>query len=128
MSSSSTDRTFGFTMAIAFAVLALLRMWRRGFDQLAILLTVVAVLFAILALMAPRSLAPINRAWMRFAEILGWINTRILLIVIFYLFVTPFGIVMRLLGRNPLDFEKRDSYWTEPPKNSYGDRHFENQF
>ena len=115
-------------MAIAFAALTLLRVWRRGFDQLAIVLLVIALLFAVLALVAPRSLGPINRGWMHLAEALGWINTRILLIVIFYLVVTPLGLVMRLFRRDPLAVTKRDTYWTEPPKNSYGDRHYEKQF
>jgi hypothetical protein len=132
VSSSPTDRkqlvTFGVTMAIAFAIVAAIRVWRRGFDAIAITFCVVAAAFALFALVAPSALAPIRRVWMRFAEILGWINTRILLILIFYLVVTPLGLVMRLFRRPPLDMARRDSYWTEPPRNSYGDRHYEKQF
>ena len=128
MSSSPTERAFGLTMSVAFAALTLLRLWRRGFDDVAILLAVVAALFATIALVAPRSLARIHRGWMRLAEALGWINTRILLILIFYLVVTPLGLIMRLFRRAPLDMARRDSYWTDPPKNSYGDRHYEKQF
>ncbi|HEX7419739.1 MAG TPA: SxtJ family membrane protein [Thermoanaerobaculia bacterium] len=132
MSSSPTERrqlvTFGVTMAIAFAIVAAIRVWRRGFDAIAITFCVVAAVFALSALVAPAMLAPIRRWWMRFAEILGWINTRILLILIFYLVVTPLGLVMRVFRRPPLDMARRDSYWTEPPRNSYGDRHYEKQF
>lgn len=132
MSSSPTERkrlaTFGATMAIAFSIVAAIRIWRRGLDGLAISFFVIAALFAFSALVVPVALAPIHRAWMRFAEVLGWINTRILLILIFYLVVTPLGLVMRLLRRAPLDMARRDSYWTEPPRNSYGDRHYEKQF
>ena len=115
-------------MSVAFAVLTALRVWRRRFDEVAILLVVMAALFATIALVAPRSLEPIHRWWMRLAEALGWINTRILLILIFYLVVTPLGLIMRLFRRAPLDMARRDSYWTDPPKNSYGDRHYEKQF
>jgi saxitoxin biosynthesis operon SxtJ-like protein len=115
---------FGITMAVAFAVIALLRLWRRGADEIAIAVFVVAAIFAVLTL-APSALAPIYRAWMKFAEALGWVNTRVLLILIFYLVVTPIGLIMRLFGRSPLP---RDSHWTEAPRNSYGDRHYEKQF
>jgi len=115
-------------MAVAFAIVGAIRAWRRGFDGVAVAACVVAALFALSALIAPVMLAPVYRWWMRFAEILGWINTRILLILIFYLVVTPLGLVMRLFRRPPLDMARRDSYWTEPPRNSYGDRHYEKQF
>ena len=132
MTSSPTERrrlvTFGVTMGIAFAVVAAIRAWRRGFDSFAIAFCAVAALFLLIALVAPTALGPIHRYWMRFAEALGWLNTRILLILIFYLVVTPLGLVMRVFRRPPLDMARRDSYWTEPPRNSYGDRHYEKQF
>lgn len=65
------------------------------------------------------------RLWMKFADALAWINTRILLIVIYYLVVTPTGLAMRLFGKSPLD---SDGHWRKPAKHSYGDRHFEKQF
>ena len=132
MSSSSTDRrqlvTFGVTMAVALALLTLVRIWRRGLDEVAVFVMITAALFALTAFLTPQTLAPIHRWWMRLAEALGWINTRILLILIFYLVVTPLGLLMRLFRRAPLDMARRDSYWTEPPRNSYGDRHYEKQF
>ena len=54
------------------------------------------------ALLAPRVLAPVHRAWMLVGEILGWINTRILLGVVFYLVITPMGLIMRLLGKHTM--------------------------
>ena len=60
-----------------------------------------AVLLIVPGLVAPRILAPAYRLWMKLAEVLAWINTRILLGVVFYLVVTPIGLIMRLLGRGP---------------------------
>jgi hypothetical protein len=54
------------------------------------------------ALVLPRSLIHVHRAWMAAAEALGWINTRILLSVIFYGLMTPMGIVMRRRRRDPM--------------------------
>ena len=59
----------------------------------------VGALFALLAAAAPRALVPLYKPWMRLAEALGWLNTRILLILIFYLVVTPIGLVLRLFRR-----------------------------
>jgi hypothetical protein len=65
------------------------------------------------------------RGWMKFADALAWINTRILLTVIYYLVVTPTGAVMRLFGKSPLD---ADGNWRRATPHSYGDKHFEKQF
>ncbi|HEY3056856.1 MAG TPA: SxtJ family membrane protein [Thermoanaerobaculia bacterium] len=120
--------TFGVTIAAALAVIAGVRAWRNGMDEVAISAFIVAGLFAASAVIAPDSLASVYRWWMRIAEALGWINTRILLIVIFYLVVTPVGLIMRMVRRSPLDVAEKDSYWTASPRNSYGDRHYEKQF
>lgn len=50
----------------------------------------------------PRALAPIHRAWMWIGHILGWINTRILLSIVFYGLVTPIGIIFRLMGKDAM--------------------------
>ena len=118
--------SFGLIMASAALIVA----WIHGErDAIGIALITVAIAFAVAPLVAPRLLTPIYRAWMRLAEVLGWINTRILLTLIFYLVVTPIGVVMRLFGRSPLALEERDgSFWCDPPGHSYGDKHFEKQF
>ena len=121
--------TFGVMMAAALAVLAAVRIWRRGLDEVAVSALIVAGLFALTAMLTPTTLAPVYRWWMRLAEILGWINTRIILVIIFFLMVTPLGLLMRLFRRNPLESAGKDgSHWTEPPRSSYGDRHYEKQF
>jgi Saxitoxin biosynthesis operon protein SxtJ len=120
---------FGWIMAAAFAALALFRAWRHGAGALAAAFTLLALLFATAATIDPRLLGPIYRWWMRLADALGWVNTRFLLILVFYLVVTPLGLVMRLARRSPLAGPRNArTYWTNPPENSYGDRHYEKQF
>lgn len=48
-------------------------------------------------------LSPLYRVWMKLADILGWINTRLVFGAVYALLVVPYGIAFRLLGRNPLD-------------------------
>lgn len=55
-----------------------------------------------LALLVPTGLKPIYHGWMFIALIIGWINTRILLALMFYLIITPMGLLMRLLGKQPM--------------------------
>jgi hypothetical protein len=54
---------------------------------------IVGVLLLVPALLAPRVLAPVYRIWMTVGEALGWINTRILLGVVFYGLITPMGLI-----------------------------------
>ena len=73
-----------------------------------------AFVFAVSGAFAPRLLRPVYAAWMKFAFVLGWVNTRVLLSVFFYLVMTPLGTVLRLFGKDLLG-ERIDrtasSYW-----------------
>jgi hypothetical protein len=55
-----------------------------------------------LALAWPRSLTQIYRLWMTVGEVLGGINTRLILSGLFYLVFTPLGLYMRLRGKDPM--------------------------
>ena len=120
MSSSSTSdkelRNFGLVMAAAFGLIAIFKrpeIWGT-----------IAVTFLLLGLLATRVLAPVHRVWMKLAEALGWINTRIILVIVYYLVVTPIGLLMRLFGKSTLPA----GYWQPATKHSKGDKHFEKQF
>ena len=61
-----------------------------------------AALFAIFSLIFSRVLIPVFRVWMTLGRFLGWLNTRIILAVCFYGLVTPIGLFMRIIGKDPL--------------------------
>lgn len=63
---------------------------------------VIGLSLAAWGLVHPSSLGPVYRGWMRFGEIAGWVNSRIVLGFVFYVVVLPFGMVMRLFGRDPM--------------------------
>ena len=63
---------------------------------------VTAIILALWGLLLPASLAPVYHLWMKFAHVLGWINTRLILSIIFFLIFLPFGLIMRLLGNDPM--------------------------
>lgn len=62
---------------------------------------IAAAVLSFFALVRPLWLNPFYRVWMRFANVLGWINTRIILSLIFFLVVLPTGLIMRL-SRDPM--------------------------
>ena len=63
---------------------------------------VVALLFTVLALLAPTALTPFYCGWMRFGLFAAFINTRIILFVLYYALFVPTGLVMKLFGRDAL--------------------------
>jgi hypothetical protein len=107
-------RSFGFTVGGIFALIGLWppiihneepRWWA----------VVVAAVFLVPAVVFPKSLVWVHKGWMALGHIMGWINTRIILGMIFYLIVTPIGIFRRWLGKDPMGRQLRpdlDSYRT----------------
>jgi predicted Co/Zn/Cd cation transporter (cation efflux family) len=63
---------------------------------------IVAGVLSVLALIAPNGLKFIYQGWMFLALILAWINTRLILGIVFYLLITPMGSIMRLFGKNAM--------------------------
>lgn len=55
-----------------------------------------------LSLMWPPLLRPIYYAWMKIGAVLGWINTRLIMLVLFYGIVFPLGLLMRLFGKDAM--------------------------
>ncbi len=113
-------RRFGFTLGVPFGLLAAVSAWRGHTVAPATLGGLTATL-AILALIGPGLLHPVYRGWMAMAQGLGWFNTRLLISVVYFLMMTPIGLVMRLIGRDPLARRLRDreSYWI--PRQPAGD-------
>jgi hypothetical protein len=81
--------------------------------------TLLALLFAAAALIAPTLLAPLNRLWFRFGLLLGRVVSPLVLGLIFFAIITPVSLIARLAGRDALLMKKRKvaSYWVarDPP-------------
>lgn len=99
---SSQLRSFGLVFgAILIGLFGLLLPWLLE-RPLPIWPWYIAVPLAIFALLWPRALIVIYTPWMKFGLVAGWINTRIILFVLFYLIIAPTAIIMRLFGFDPL--------------------------
>lgn len=115
---SSSDRSFGFVFAAVFLIIGLYPL----FHAAGIRLWAVALsgTFLLLAALVPQVLAPANRLWTKFGLLLHNIVSPVALGVLFFLVVTPTGLLMRLLGKDPLRLRfdpAADSYWIkrDPP-------------
>jgi len=124
-----TDRKFGYTFAIVFALLGAWMLWhanRAGFAVLG-----AGVVFGILGAAVPRVLHPLNVAWMYLGLVLNKIVSPIVLGAIFLIVIAPVGILFRLRGRDALQRAldpARKSYWIDrTPPGPAGDN-FPRQF
>ena len=94
-------RSFGLTVG---GIFALIGVWPVAVHSSAPRWWAVtsAVCFLLPALLFPGSLFRLYKGWMAFGHIMGWINTRILLGIVFYGVVTPLGIFRGWLGKDPM--------------------------
>jgi hypothetical protein len=94
-------RNFGLLVGGVFGLIGLWPALLRGepFRLWALVIGGTLLLFGSLL---PRALSPVHQGWMWIGHVLGWINTRILLGIVFYGLVTPIGIVFRLMGKDTM--------------------------
>ena len=79
----------------------------------------------------PVILKPVYWVWMIFATILGWLMTRVILILLFYVILTPIGLIARLFGKQFLDLKwdkSKGSYWNYRTIKQTRSRNYEEQF
>jgi Saxitoxin biosynthesis operon protein SxtJ len=78
----------------------------------------------------PRVLVWPRRAWMKLAEGLGFISSRVILFIVFFFLVTPIGLVKRAMGWDPLHRRagSRESFWLPYSKRQQNPRHYEKMF
>lgn len=111
--SSHTLRSFGLMMAAFLTGIFGLLLPFLSHKHIPLWPWAVSAVFLGLGVLAPNVLSGFYRVWMRLGSILGWVNTRIILSIIFYLLITPIGLLMRLCGYDALD-----SKWA-PSQSSY---------
>lgn len=80
---------------------------------------IVALILSGWALFLPASLGPVYRVWMTIGHGLGWINSRIILGIMFYVLILPMGFILRLLSKDPMQrrFDKQAVSYRVPSKN-----------
>lgn len=121
-------KKFGITMGAAFLVISSIFFLRQRHGG-AVTSLLISSVFFITGLILPALLKPIYIIWMRIAFILSWVNTRIILIILFYLVFAPIGLAMRLFKVDLLERnKKKESYWKKKEKPDFNPLNYERQY
>ena len=121
----SSNKSFGIVFFIVFLILAVYPLKNNG--NIIIPLIIISFVFLLLGLTNSKLLTPLNKIWFKFGIFLGKIVSPLVMSIIFFLLVTPIGILMRLFKKDLLNlkYNSKKTYWIE--KNEIKSK-FKNQF
>jgi hypothetical protein len=100
-------KKFAFLVGLVLLIMALAL-------KLRIILGIPGLLLIGLGFSFPAALKPVYKVWMGLSFAIGWIISRLILIILFFLVISPIGMIIRLMGIKPIDIDikgKKDSYW-----------------
>ena len=109
----SSNRSFGIVFFVVFLLIALYP-FTYG-EELRIWSIIISIIFLILGFLNSKILAPLNKIWFKFGILLGKIISPLIMGIIFFLVVTPIGLIIKLFGKDVLNlkYNKNHSYWIE---------------
>tara|TARA_B100000161_G_C33233381_1_gene273724 strand:- start:21 stop:413 length:393 start_codon:yes stop_codon:yes gene_type:complete len=109
----SSNRSFGIVFFIVFLIITLYPLTYGG--EIRLWSLIISLIFLTLGLLNSKILSPLNKIWFKFGIFLGKIVSPLIMGIIFFLVVTPIGLIMRLLGKDVLNlkYDKNKSYWIE---------------
>ena len=109
----STNRNFGI---VFFIVFLLISFWPiLSGNEIRAWSLLISIIFLILGILNSKLLTPLNKIWFKFGILLGNIIAPIVMSIIFFLVVTPIGLLMKLFGKDLINLRKNNNktYWTE---------------
>ena len=114
----SSNRNFGLFFFVVFLIVGIWPL--TSGESIRIWFINISAIFLILGLMNSKLLTPLNKLWLKLGIILGIVIAPIVMGVVFFLVVTPIGLVMRLLGKDLINkkYDKKiKTYWIDRDKN-----------
>jgi len=108
----SSNRSFGLLFFVVFLIVSLWPLTHEG--SIRIWSVIVSAVFLILGLINSRLLTPLNVLWFKLGMILGAIISPIVMGIVFFLVVTPTGLILRIMGTDLLNkkYDKeKETYW-----------------
>tara|TARA_Y100000816_G_scaffold262144_1_gene219630 strand:- start:266 stop:661 length:396 start_codon:yes stop_codon:yes gene_type:complete len=109
----SSNRSFGIVFFVVFLLIALYPVIKG--QEIRIWSLIISLIFLTLGLKNSRVLTPLNKLWFKFGIFLGKIVSPLVMGIIFFLVVTPIGLIMRILRKDLLNlkYNSNKSYWVE---------------
>ncbi len=120
-----SNRNFGIVFSIVFLIIAIWPILNQ--NEIRIWSIIISLIFLILGLINSKFLSPLNNAWFKFGLILGGVIAPIVMGIVFFLVVTPTGLIMKALGKDILGLKrnKNNTYWLEKDNSN---NNLKNQF
>ena len=113
----SSNRSFGLLFFIVFLAISLWPL--KSQEDLRLWAFILALIFFVLGILNSKFLTPLNKLWMKFGIFLGSIISPFVMGVVFFMVVTPVGLIMRFLGKDLLRINKSkfvSTYWISREK------------
>lgn len=112
------EKEFGLIVGGVFTLLAIWWLYRGKFTSAAYVLTIAGPALIVFGAVAPRLLVIPRKVWMKLAEAMAYVSSRIILATVFFLVLTPIGLIKRAMGWDPLQRRagRRDSFWEPYPE------------
>ena len=108
----SSNRSFGLLFFVVFLIVSLWPLTHEG--SIRIWSVIISAVFLILGLINSKLLTPLNLLWFKFGMILGAIISPIVMGIVFFIVVTPTGVILRIMGKDLLNKKydkKKETYW-----------------
>tara|TARA_Y200000002_G_scaffold54475_1_gene39872 strand:+ start:2841 stop:3218 length:378 start_codon:yes stop_codon:yes gene_type:complete len=117
MKHKDNNKSFGILFFIVFLLVAIWPVLESG--SIRVWSLVISIIFLILGIINSKILTPLKSGWIKFGEILGKVIAPIVMGFIYFIIITPIGILIRLLGKDLLNikYNKDKSYWIKRAKN-----------
>jgi len=124
------EREFGVLVGGVLLALRLWWLYRGKFEIAGAVLTLIGSALVLFGVFAPRLLVIPRKGWMKLAEGMAYVSSRIILAIVFFLVLTPIGLVKRAMGWDPLQRRagSRDSFWQPYPDRQRDPRHYEKMY
>ena len=108
---TSSNRSFGIVFFIVFLLVSIYPLIND--EEIRIWSLIISLIFLFLGLLNSQILTPLNQIWFKFGIFLGKIVSPLVMGIIFFLVVTPTGIIMRILKKDLLNlkYSEDKSYW-----------------
>ena len=122
-------KKFGITVGAVFLLIAGFLFWQQKSSF--IYIGILGSLLFSTGLIKPGILKPLNKVWMTLAILLGWVMTRVILTILFYIVLTPTAFFARLFKKNFLDLridKSKNTYWEAREKKNFSPKDYEKQF
>ena len=121
------ERSFGVSVG-AVSVLAAALFWWRGSTRIGLSLAIVGSTLMVLGAIAPRLLYWPSVVWWKLVHVLGYVNARVILTILFTVLLVPIGLVWRVTGKDPLGRRRTGAGWSPYPLRYRDPKHYSRMY